>query len=63
MTRLVTDWQGSQTMTKDQALKIAIEALEDAQMMIGDGASSIPDYFLEQINACKQALKENPHGS
>lgn len=44
-------------MNKTQeALKMAIEALEEAQDMIGDGGSSIPDYFKKQINACKEAL-------
>jgi hypothetical protein len=56
MTRLVTDWQGSQTMTKDQALKIAIEALDTLMMEKGS-------IYQQAINACKQALKENPHGS
>ena len=40
------------------ALKMAIEALENAQDMIGDGGSSIPNYFETQINACKAALSE-----
>lgn len=39
-----------------QALKMSIKALEDAQSMIGDGGSSIPNYFINQINACKEAL-------
>jgi len=54
MTRLVTDWQGSQTMTKDEALKMAIEYLE---------CPTQGGQKLTVINACKQALKENPHGS
>ena len=46
-------------MNKTQeALKMAIDALEDAQDMIGDGGSSIPDYFKKHINACKEALAE-----
>jgi hypothetical protein len=46
-------------MNKTQeALRMAIEALEEAQDMIGDGGSSTPDYFKKQINACKEALAE-----
>jgi hypothetical protein len=49
-------------MNKTQeALELAIEALEEAQDMIGDGGSSIPDYFKKQINACKEALAEPNH--
>ena len=45
MTRLVTDWQGSQTMTKDQAIKKLLNLAEH--------------YFLdEDINACKLALEQ-----
>ena len=47
MTRLVTDWKGEQTMTKDEALKMAIEALEDS-LTRQDVA----------INACKEALEQ-----
>ena len=46
MTRLVTDWKGEQTMTKDEALKMAIEAL-----LTGD-------QHADAINACKEALEQ-----
>jgi hypothetical protein len=46
-------------MNKTQeALKLAIEALEDAQNMIGDGGNSIPNYFLKPLNVSKEALAE-----
>ena len=41
----------------EEALRMAIEAMENAQDMIGDGGSSIPNYFETQINACKAALE------
>jgi len=64
MTRLVTDWQGSQTITKDQALDLAIEELKKSKWYFEqDGFYSRIIYIDKAINACEQALKENPHGS
>ena len=42
-------------MNKDEALKIAIEALEDANSMIASEWSRYGEYD-EAINACKEAL-------
>jgi len=42
-------------MTKDEALKMAIEALESAEQMSLSEYSRSGDYF-EAINACKEAL-------
>ncbi len=46
-------------MTKDEALKMAIEALETAEIQSEyDGLSKL---IFEAINACKEALAEQPN--
>jgi predicted amidophosphoribosyltransferase len=46
MTRLVTDWKGEKSMTKDEALKMAIEAL-----LYGTDHT-------KAVKACKEALEQ-----
>ena len=43
MTRLVTDWKGEQVMNKDEALKLAIKALEACKEALEQPAQ---DYVL-----------------
>ena len=45
------------TNTKDEALKIAIEALEDAQKSL-DGQFSCGNCYTNEIQACKEALEQ-----
>ena len=46
-------------MTKDEALKMAIEALEDAQKSL-DGQFSCGNCYTNVIQACKKALEQEP---
>jgi len=45
-------------MTKDEALKMAIEALEDAQKCLMGHLSLEKLPYGEEINACKEALEK-----
>jgi hypothetical protein len=45
------------TMNKDEALKMAIEALKEAEDII-EGKTGQGGYFAKPINACKEALEQ-----
>jgi len=49
-------------MTKDEALKMAIEALKEAEDII-EGKTGQGGYFAKPINACKEALATNKESS
>ena len=57
MTRLVTDWQGEQTMTKDEALKMAIKALEACKEALEQPQ---PRLFLDLSNSHGNHPVEQP---
>jgi hypothetical protein len=57
MTRLITDWKGEKTMTKDEALKMAIEALEACKEALDQPQ---PRLFLDLSNSHGNHPVEQP---